>query len=356
MLAETTLSTYNNVARGLFEKHKLVFSFMLCVQIMRQAGIIKDEGWDFFLRGIGGIEKKRPEKPNYPWISINVWNNVVDVSDMMPVFANLINDIVSMHLNVSFGDLVILLNEEKNDQYRPLPPVPSDADIDKSKSDENFAKTLSGHYDLRLSSFQKLIMVKIFCEEKIVVCITEFVKMNLGPSFVEPPPTDLPLLFQDMNKVSPLVFVLSTGSDPMSQFQRFAKEKNYMDRVQAISLGQGQGPVAEKLMDAAAKIGDWVFLQNCHLAASWMIRLEEIVKKRSENPYEVHEEYRLFLSSMPAKTFPIAVLQNSVKVTNEPPKGLRANIKRAFNEMSPQFFETHGRDCLWNVLNDWTVH
>jgi len=32
-------------------------------------------------------------------------------------------------------------------------------------------------------------------------------------------------------------------------------------RIQAISLGQGQGPVAEKLIANATKTGDWVFLQ-----------------------------------------------------------------------------------------------
>jgi len=32
-------------------------------------------------------------------------------------------------------------------------------------------------------------------------------------------------------------------------------------RIQAISLGQGQGPVAEKLIAGASQSGDWVFLQ-----------------------------------------------------------------------------------------------
>jgi len=54
-----------------------------------------------------------------------------------------------------------------------------------------------------------------------------------------------------------------------------------------------------------------------------MLALEELVKEISEKPDMIHDEYRLFLSSMPTNKFPVSVLQNSVKVTNEPPKGLK---------------------------------
>lgn len=95
-------------------------------------------------------------------------------------------------------------------------------------------------------------------------------------------------------------------------------------------MGQGQGPVAEKMISNATKSGDWVFLQNCHLAASWMLAMEAIVKNFSTPDANIHEDFRLFLSSMPTKFFPVSVLQNSVKVTNEPPKGqwftVEANI------------------------------
>ena len=47
------------LGRGLFEQHKLVFSFMLCVDIMRQDGDISDAEWNFFLRGAAAVDKVR---------------------------------------------------------------------------------------------------------------------------------------------------------------------------------------------------------------------------------------------------------------------------------------------------------
>lgn len=57
-----------------------------------------------------------------------------------------------------------------------------------------------------------------------------------------------------------------------------------------------------------------------------MSRLEKEVLDISENAANIHPDFRLFLTSMPVPYFPVPVLQNGIKITNEPPKGIKANI------------------------------
>lgn len=57
------------MCRGLFEKDKLVFSFMMCCDIMKAGGLISEAEWGFFVRGQGGVERVRTEV-EVIWMSV----------------------------------------------------------------------------------------------------------------------------------------------------------------------------------------------------------------------------------------------------------------------------------------------
>ncbi|XP_057699654.1 dynein axonemal heavy chain 6 isoform X1 [Corythoichthys intestinalis] len=344
LLDQILLNSYINVSRGLFEQHKLIYSFMLCVEILKYRGEISEPEWQNFIRSTAGMEKEFPERPDVPWLSDDYWETSCELEDSLPCFKGLSQEIIATHIHIQLGRFETPFNPETWEDYvSQLPPLDMSEEGNKKGG-------IRGYWNERLTSFQKLVLIKSFMEEKVVFAATEFVIVSLGKQFVENPPIDLANLYNDMSSSTPLVFILSTGSDPMGAFQRFAKERGCLDRVESISLGQGQGPIAEKMIKSALENGGWVFLQNCHLAVSWMLPMEEIIKTFAEPDTSIHENFRLFLSSMPTKVFPVTVLQNSVKVTNEPPKGLRANIRRAFTEISNNFFEEHALGLDWKKM------
>jgi hypothetical protein len=77
-----------------------------------------------------------------------------------------------------------------------------------------------------------------------------------------------------------------------------------------MALGQGMGPKAAELIEAAGVRGLWVMLQNCHLLPRWLKTLEKILE-RLQKP---HKDFRLWLTSEPTDKFPLGILQSSLKV------------------------------------------
>ena len=123
---------YSNVSRGLFERHKLIFSVIICIQILRERGTVSTAEWMLLLKGGGLIENHLPN-PNPRMLSDASWNTFASMEQILPsIYGGICEDLIR---NVKAWAAWA----EKDDAHKlPLP----------------------GIWDKQLNSLQKLIIVK----------------------------------------------------------------------------------------------------------------------------------------------------------------------------------------------------
>lgn len=95
---------------------------------------------------------------------------------------------------------------------------------------------------------------------KFARAVIRLVTTQLGEAFVQPPPFNLELTYADSNPLTPLIFILSPGADPRLEITTLADKFGCRASLQQISLGQGQGEMAEKAIKEAFTEGQWVLL------------------------------------------------------------------------------------------------
>eukprot|EP01041_Mallomonas_annulata_P002945 gene2945-5789_t len=319
LIEDITASMYTNVCRGLFEKDKLLYAFMVAAKIKIASGHVSEFEWKMFL--VGAVpDATVMEKYPMPDTARRA-----GIPEKMWACAVMLEHDLSQHF---LGLRLDIVNHPEEWQARFI-------------SDTIHTDTFPGEWEQKLDSFQRLLVIRVFREEKVVFAMREYVLDTLGEFFTESPAFDLEGAYQDSTSVTPLIFILSPGADPTDYLLQLAESKGKSgSALRIISLGQGQGPIAERCLELAQRTGGWVCLQNCHLAVSWLAKLEQLVEKMQNEPDAVDGGFRLWLTSMPSQSFPVPVLQNGIKVTNEPPRGLRANLMRTYLDISSDEYES----------------
>lgn len=302
LIDAVTVNLYNNVCRSLFEKDKLLFAFILTTKIMLSNKQLHMEELKFLLHGpTHHIDSTAYKNPDPSWISEKVWENIVQLKQLHGFTVDFIEKF-DEHMSVW---------KEIYDNLKPEEiPMP-------------------GIWDSKLTTFEKLLVVNALRPDKFVNAVSMFIERQMGTTFISPPPFDLQKSFEDSNCLTPLIFILSPGVDPMQSILSFAEKLKFDENFQSVSLGQGQGKKAKAMIEKAQSLGGWICLQNCHLAESWMSTLEYLWEQM--DMFNTDSTFRLWLTSYPSKSFPTTMLQNGIKITNEPPTGLQKNLLRSYN-------------------------
>lgn len=75
-------SLYSNICRSLFEKDKLLLSFLLCVRIQEFKELVRNEDYRFLITGGLQMDEELPEKPIFDWITDKMWGEICRLSKL----------------------------------------------------------------------------------------------------------------------------------------------------------------------------------------------------------------------------------------------------------------------------------
>lgn len=351
-------AVYEYACRGIFEKDKLLLSLQMCVNLaeydeknrkVKQEEENKnprnrktkkklqdeegDEGenkealkevdyyqelfpaeWNFFLKGGVVINTdNQMSNPDKEWISDNMWNNITELS-------NLIN----------FDGLAGSFTHTNKDWKRYY------------TSEQPESEPLPSDWSTKIKGFSLLVLLRAIRVDRVPFAASNFVKQALGEDFINPPAFSMEKIYNGLTKSTPCLFILSAGADPLTYLEKLEVEKK--NKVNQVSVGQKQTKRALDKIQEGRLTGKWVFLANVHLSLDFLKDLEQIIENIKANKLEtgenskksadkLHGEFRLFMTAVPTQTFPIGILQRCMKVTTEPPKGIRPNMLKLYDNL-----------------------
>ncbi|XP_053270380.1 dynein axonemal heavy chain 9-like [Pleuronectes platessa] len=310
LIDSITSSVFQYTTRGLFECDKLTYIAQLAFQILLMDKEINPVELDFLLR-----------YPVQPGVTSSV-------------------DFLSDH---SWGGIKALCCLE---EFRNL-----DQDIEGSA--KRWKKFVEGECPEKekfpqewknKNSLQRLCMMRALRPDRMTYAVRDFVEEKLGNKYVIGRSLDFAISFEESGPATPMFFILSPGVDPLKDVEKHGKKLGFTfdnKNFHNVSLGQGQEVVAEQALNLAAENGHWVILQNIHLVASWLGSLEKILEQHAEGS---HVDFRVFVSAEPSSTpeghiIPQGILENSIKITNEPPSGMHANLHKALDNFNQDTLE-----------------
>ncbi|EQC33295.1 hypothetical protein SDRG_09276 [Saprolegnia diclina VS20] len=317
------ITVFTWVSRGLFESHKLIFLSQLTFNLMKRGILgedvrIADTYMQFLLRGPKKTASGDADANPIDWLPNAQWYAIQALSTLE-----------------EFNKMPQDLREASSrfrEWYNHVTPESEKLPLDWAGLDR--------------TPFLKLLVVRCLRPDRMTVAVSEFIRHVLpnGAMYCD---CDSALnstqvmdnSYLDSTPTTPLYFILSPGADVVAGLDKLAIKYGFERGVSYhnVSMGQGQDVFAMDRLEVAHRNGHWVILNNIHLMPRWLITLE---KKLDEFALEgSHKNFRLFLTSDPSNAIPIGVLNRCIKLTNEPPSGLKANLKRAFVSFPKEYIE-----------------
>ncbi|XP_045472902.1 dynein beta chain, ciliary-like isoform X2 [Harmonia axyridis] len=321
LLDSITFSVFMYTSRGLFECDKLIFMSHMTFQILASVNDLVPEELDFLLR--------------------------------FPIVPNLLSP-VDFLSNISWGGIRALSNM---DEFKNL-----DKDLEGSAKrwmkfvDSECPEKEKFPGEWKNKSFlQRLCMMRALRPDRMTYAVRTFIEDKLGVKYITARSVEFEKSYEETSSATPIFFILSAGVNPLKDVEKLGKRLGFTfndGTFHSVSLGQGQEVVAEAAIDLASVEGQWVILQNIHLVVKWLPTLEKKMEQCVEN---AHENFRLYLSAEPSGdplscVIPQGILESSIKITNEPPTGMFANLHKALDNFNQETLEMSSKEAEFKAI------
>lgn len=315
-----TFKTFRWAMRGLFQRHQIIFTALLCFRILladKTANAIKQEEFMALLRCPRSAEFPNPAD----WLSDSNWTAACGLRSL-DAFKSLPQDITMR-----------------------TKPWQKWCDLETPETEK-----LPLDYKNR-TDFQKLLVIRALRPDRMVNALTSFIANQIGEKYTEDVTFTTAQTFAETTSRLSVFYILSPGADPVKDVESLGAKLGYTEEkgnFWNVSLGEGQEENAINSLSRGAKEGGWVVVQNLHLMGSWLMVLEKHIEKLRMG--ELHDDFRVFFTGEPSTDIPAGLLQNSIKVTNEPARGTKANLMRAINMFSDDTLEQCQKDREFKSL------
>ncbi|XP_048253391.1 dynein axonemal heavy chain 5-like isoform X2 [Haliotis rufescens] len=299
-----TFEVFKYAVRGLYETDKMTFTLLLALKIDLHCTKIKHEEFSTLIKGGASLDLNVVQPKPHKWIIDLTWLNLVELSNLHQ-FSGILEQVTR--------------NEKQWHQW-----------FDKDAPEE---EVIPDGYNNSLDVFRRLLLVRSWCPDRTLSQAKNYIGDTLGQKYAEGVILDIEKMWEESVCRTPMVCLLSMGSDPTNNIEALAKK--FRLEYRAISMGQGQEVHARRMMAQGTQNGGWLLLQNCHLSLDFVEEVMDTIME-TEN---IHEEFRLWVTTEVHPKFPISFLQVAIKFTMEPPQGIKAGLKRTYASMTQDYLD-----------------
>eukprot|EP00003_Mantamonas_plastica_P000096 TRINITY_DN1008_c0_g2_i7.p1 TRINITY_DN1008_c0_g2~~TRINITY_DN1008_c0_g2_i7.p1 ORF type:complete len:3819 (+),score=1555.84 TRINITY_DN1008_c0_g2_i7:2346-13802(+) len=323
IINELTRFVFTFISRGLYKLDKQVFSLQLALKIdmnVQPEPNVTAQEYDILIKGGNALDINSVKKRPYQWIPETSWLNLVKLSEL-PQFQQILQHVIQ--------------HETSWNRW--------------FTSEMPETEELPDGYEDKLGAFHRMLLVRCFTPDRTMLAAVDYIADSLDEFYTETVSASLSGVLEDTDERTPVIALLSAGADPSDKIHAQAR-KMKLPAVLYTSMGSKQDEKARHQIKHAQQNGGWVLLQNCHLGLDFVNKEVEGLIQDTEH---VHKTFRLFMTTDPVhrvvdpehpdrepEMFSINVLQMSIKMTDEPPEGLRAGLRRTYKEMSQDTLES----------------